>query len=192
MPTRQQRSNPPVRTKVDGLTPHNRRELAKLDTDGWTVAGTYAIFRGTARQAAQSVEAGLRDAITAHGGRSAEYRSLIAVKNKLGRYLADGNELKVTELQGRQPKAPKPKADKGSQPKQTSYRSGEATIRNVRVPDSVWEAAKSIAELRHETLSAVMVAALRQYAAAGGADPDRAPQVRGQEPLLGLFPGGVE
>ncbi len=51
-------------------------------------------------------------------------------------------------------------------------KTGVTPLRNVRVPDEVWHAAKARAERRHETLSAVIVAALEKYAQADD-DPDR-------------------
>lgn len=37
------------------------------------------------------------------------------------------------------------------------------TSRNVRVPDDLWAAAKQTADARYETVSAVVVRALRDY-----------------------------
>lgn len=42
---------------------------------------------------------------------------------------------------------------------------GQTPIRNVRIPDHVWDAAKTIAEQRGETLTSVIEAALRRYIA---------------------------
>ena len=36
-------------------------------------------------------------------------------------------------------------------------------LRNIRIPDDEWEAAKRVAAERHETISAVIRRALREY-----------------------------
>lgn len=38
-------------------------------------------------------------------------------------------------------------------------------IRNIRVPDDLWDAAKAEAERRHETVTAAIIRALRRYTA---------------------------
>lgn len=45
------------------------------------------------------------------------------------------------------------------------------TLRNVRVPDPLWDAARAIADRREEHLSDVMRAALEEYVAHDGIMP---------------------
>lgn len=40
-------------------------------------------------------------------------------------------------------------------------------IRNIRIPDDLWQAAKAKADSRHETVSAVIVRALVDYTQTG-------------------------
>ncbi len=49
---------------------------------------------------------------------------------------------------------------------------GQTPIRNVRIPDHVWDRAKEIASDRGETLTAVIEAALRRYIARHPPKPD--------------------
>jgi hypothetical protein len=180
-----------TRTKVQSLTRFNIIELAKLD--GWTTAGTYAIFAGPVNKASQSVEAALRDAMTAHGGRSTQYRSLIAVKNKLRGHLVDGGHRHVMELGGdrsggiigktpvKQGKSAPAKVADGTK------KSKAAPIRNARVADPLWSVTQAAVEKDpNTTMTSLWVDACIDYCKRNGIPiPTGTPSVVGEQPLFG-------
>lgn len=52
------------------------------------------------------------------------------------------------------------------------HRQGETPIRSVRVPDDLWIAAQRVAADRGDSLTAVIVRALRRYVASHPLDSD--------------------
>lgn len=186
MPTQ---ATPTTRTRVQSLTRFNIIELAKLD--GWTTAGTYAIFAGPANKASQSVEAALRDAMAAHGGRSTQYRSLIAVKNKLHAHLNGGHKhvmdlgVDRSEIIGKTPvkqgESAPAKVANGTK------KSKAAPLRNARIRPQLWDPVLAAVEKDpHTTMTSLWVDACIDYAKRNGIPiPAETPSVVGEQPLFG-------
>lgn len=204
-----------IEVRVDGLTAMNARELRKHSAVGWIVQATYAtMVPRKAHESAQNdgrlaivwaagtVDGAMDLARGEFGGKSTEYASLIAVRNKLRAAEKDGHaKVRVTflcdhcnaffraepsehwrtdladaqaeyerhqaahDVPGAAPKPVKtaPAAPSNVVELPTVRPAGPASIRNLRVPDHLWNAAKDVAAARSETVSAVLVAALRDY-----------------------------
>lgn len=186
--------------RVDGLTPANSRELAKVP--GWIVQATYgctyvdsgpaiADQLGAIGWAQQTVQAHMDTVRAQLGGKSSEYSSLIAVRNKLRDAQTPNGHRKV-RVSVQCPRCPETFTDVAAADEhrkahgradlaqalaadveESTARSNvieirrvdktKTSIRNLRVPDHLWADCKTIADARGETVSAVLVAALNAY-----------------------------
>ncbi|USC17071.1 hypothetical protein [Rhodococcus sp. 11-3] len=90
-------------TKVTGLTPSNVAALRGVagEIRDVTCGATYAVFEGDPEAVLMRLEIVMNRLLISLGGRSFEYRSLIAVRNKLRKFVENetnsGKHVRVTD-----------------------------------------------------------------------------------------------